>query len=151
LKRFTIFFLIFFSCALAKFMWSQIRAILNVSWNPSYFMHFFQIISPLSHNHRWQFEFYLRPRAERHGIFVIRLLTNRLTACLKLGKICYITALFFIVYRNTQLNCVFARTHRIIQNGKFGTFSSKPLISNKSAKLSIFGTTVCSDKYVTKL
>jgi hypothetical protein len=67
------------------------------------------------------------------------------------GKICYRTPLFCVVCRNTLLNCVFARTHRIAKNGKFGTFSSKLVISNKSAKLSIFGTVVCSDKCVTKL
>jgi hypothetical protein len=43
---------IFFSCVLAKFMWSGIRAMLNVSWNPSSFAQFYQIISPLLHNHR---------------------------------------------------------------------------------------------------
>jgi hypothetical protein len=48
-------------------------------------------------------------------------------------------------------DCVFAKTHCIAKKGKFDTFSSKPAISNKSAKLSIFGTAVCSGKYVTKL
>jgi hypothetical protein len=67
------------------------------------------------------------------------------------GKICYRTPLFCVICRNTLLNCVFTRTHRIAKNGKFGTFSSKLVISNKSVKLSIFGTVVCSGKCVTKL
>jgi senataxin len=73
------------------------------------------------------------------------------SSCFKLGKICYRTPLFCVVCRNTLLNCVFARTHRIVKNGKFGTFSSKLVISNKSVKLSIFGTVMCSGKYVIKL
>jgi hypothetical protein len=67
------------------------------------------------------------------------------------GKICYRTPLFCIVCRNTLSDCVFARTHHIATNKKFGTFSSKQVIPNKSAKLSVFDTAVCSDKYVTKL
>jgi hypothetical protein len=43
---------IFFSCALAKFMWSGIMAVLNVSQSPSSFAQFFHILSALLHNHR---------------------------------------------------------------------------------------------------
>jgi hypothetical protein len=43
---------LFFSCGFANFMWSGIRAILNVTWNPSSFVQFFQIISSLSHGHK---------------------------------------------------------------------------------------------------
>jgi hypothetical protein len=42
---------IFFKCGFAIFMWSGIRTILNVTWNPSFFAQFFQIISSLSHGH----------------------------------------------------------------------------------------------------
>jgi hypothetical protein len=43
---------IFFSCGFAGFMWSEIRAMLNVTWNPTTFTQFFQIIYVLSHGHR---------------------------------------------------------------------------------------------------
>jgi hypothetical protein len=68
-----------------------------------------------------------------------------------LGKICYRTLLFCVVCPITLLNCVFARTHGIVKKEKFYIFSLKPVISNKSVKLSIFGTAVCSSKYVIKL
>jgi hypothetical protein len=50
--------------------------------------------------------------------------------------------------RNILLDCIFARTHHIAKNGKFDTFTSKPVISIKSVELSA---AVCSGKCVTKL
>jgi hypothetical protein len=43
---------IFFSCGFTAFMWSGIRTMLQVTWNPTSFAHFFQIISVLSPGHR---------------------------------------------------------------------------------------------------
>jgi hypothetical protein len=42
---------IFFSCAFAAFMWSGVRAILQVNWNPTSFAQFFRIIFDLSPAH----------------------------------------------------------------------------------------------------
>jgi hypothetical protein len=42
---------IFFACAFAAFMWSGVRAILHVNWNPTSFAQFFHIISELSPGH----------------------------------------------------------------------------------------------------
>jgi hypothetical protein len=42
---------IFFSCAFAAFMWSGVRAMLQVNWNPTSFAQFFRIISELSPGH----------------------------------------------------------------------------------------------------
>jgi hypothetical protein len=58
---------------------------------------------------------------------------------------------YFMSFAETHCSIVSLPEHRIAKNRKFGTFFSKLVISNKSAKLSIFGTVVCSGKYVTKL
>jgi hypothetical protein len=42
---------IFFSCGFAAFMWSGVRAMLQVTWNPTSFAQFFRIISELSPGH----------------------------------------------------------------------------------------------------
>jgi hypothetical protein len=42
---------IFFSCAFATFMWSGVRAMLQVNWNPTSFAQFFRIILELSPGH----------------------------------------------------------------------------------------------------
>jgi hypothetical protein len=42
---------IFFSCAFAAFMWSGVRAMLHVNWNPTSFAQFFRIISDHSPGH----------------------------------------------------------------------------------------------------
>jgi hypothetical protein len=42
---------IFFSCAFTAFMWSGVRAMLHVNWNPTSFAQFFRIILELSPGH----------------------------------------------------------------------------------------------------
>jgi hypothetical protein len=42
---------IFFYCAFDAFMWSGVRAMLQVNWNPTSFAQFFRIILELSPGH----------------------------------------------------------------------------------------------------
>jgi hypothetical protein len=54
---------IFFTCGFAGFIWSGIRAMINVTWNPTSFARFFQIIYVLSYGHRRLCGFFLWLRA----------------------------------------------------------------------------------------
>jgi hypothetical protein len=84
---------IFFSCGFANFMWSGIRAILNVARNPSSVAQFYHIILPLLIATRGLFRFYLL-LSWRSGISVIKLLwkilslSSRLIICSKLSYFC---------------------------------------------------------------